>query len=160
MSLREDPNWEMTRLFLFALALLIIVMKLAALFVARAIESDRRFWLLPSPTSLARSRPAVNPGQVLLRTALLFGVALLSYWIYARLVNAFHMRGMLLSYCAAPILLLAGETLMAFVSLLWLPSGRLFPALHNWPACASSVADFWGNRWNLWFSDWFRFAIF
>jgi hypothetical protein len=22
------------------------------------------------------------------------------------------------------------------------------------------VADFWGRRWNLWFSDWFRFAIF
>jgi hypothetical protein len=21
------------------------------------------------------------------------------------------------------------------------------------------VADFWGRRWNLWFSDWFRFAL-
>jgi hypothetical protein len=22
------------------------------------------------------------------------------------------------------------------------------------------LADFWGRRWNLWFSDWFRYAIF
>lgn len=25
---------------------------------------------------------------------------------------------------------------------------------------ARGLADFWGNRWNLWFSDWFRYAIF
>jgi hypothetical protein len=28
------------------------------------------------------------------------------------------------------------------------------------PWAARSVADFWGNRWNLWFRDWFRYCIF
>ncbi len=32
--------------------------------------------------------------------------------------------------------------------------------IHNRPWRARSVADFWGNRWNLWFSDWTRYAIF
>jgi hypothetical protein len=25
---------------------------------------------------------------------------------------------------------------------------------------ARGIADVWGNRWNMWFSNWFRFAIF
>jgi D-alanyl-lipoteichoic acid acyltransferase DltB (MBOAT superfamily) len=49
---------------------------------------------------------------------------------------------------------------VAFMTVLWLPSERLLPAIHNRPWRMRSVADFWGNRWNLWFSDWFRQAIF
>jgi alginate O-acetyltransferase complex protein AlgI len=160
MTWRAHPNWEMTGLFLLALVLLIFLMRLTAWFISNPIEADQPFWLLPSPTSFRRSRPATNPGQVVLKTVLLFGAALLSYWVYDRLVRAMQIRGLLLSYCGAPILLLLGETLAGVTTLLAWPSGRLFPPLHNWPPCASSVADFWGKRWNLWFSDWFRFAIF
>lgn len=57
-------------------------------------------------------------------------------------------------------MLLLGELFVTFVILLWLPSGRLQPALLHNPLGARGVADFWGHRWNLWFSDWFRHTIF
>jgi hypothetical protein len=91
---------------------------------------------------------------------MLSGVVWLSYWIYWQLIHAFQIRGIFLSYLAVPILLLVHELLIALVNLIFLPSGHLLPALHRRPWVARSIADFWGNRWNLWFSDWFRYTIF
>ena len=79
------------------------------------------------------------------------------YWILVRTLN---ISGILLSYLAAPALLAIGELFGASATLLWLPSGRLLPPLHDNPPLARGVAEFWGRRWNLWFSDWFRHAIF
>jgi hypothetical protein len=162
MMLPDDPNWQMTVLYLLALAVMGFVMKLVALLLPATIPVERPhlFWLLLSPASLRRLQPIVSVRKVLLRAALLFGALVLSYWIFGRLVRAGYIRGIALSYCAAPILLLMAETLVALMTVLWLPSGRLLPPIHNRPWRARSVADFWGNRWNLWVSDWFRYAIF
>ena len=34
------------------------------------------------------------------------------------------------------------------------------PQVHNIPLVSRGLAEFWGRRWNLWFSDWFRYAVF
>jgi hypothetical protein len=158
----DDPNWQMTVLYLLALAVVGFVMKLAAMLLPAPTPADRRhvFWLLLSPTTLRRLRPATTFLPLLLRTAALCGALVLSYWIYWQLVQITHMPEIFRSYCTLPILLLVSETLVAFMTMLWLPSGQLLPAIHNRPWLARSVADFWGNRWNLWVSDWMRYAIF
>jgi hypothetical protein len=158
----DDPNWQMTVLYLLALAVMGFVMKLVALLLPVTVQAERPhlFWLLLSPASLRRLQPIVSVRKVLLRAVLLFGALVLSYWIFGWLVRAGHIRGIALSYCAAPVLVLMAETLVAFMTVLWLPSGRVLPSIHNRPWLARSVADFWGHRWNLWASDWFRYAIF
>jgi len=160
--LPDDPNWQMTVFYLLALAVTGFVMKLVALLLPVTIQVERplSFWLLVSPASHRRLQPIVTVRKVLLRAALLFAALVLSYWIFGQLVRAGLIRGIALSYCAAPVLLLLSETLVAFTTVLWLPSGQLLPAIHNRPWRARSVADFWGKRWNLWFSEWFRYAIF
>jgi hypothetical protein len=40
-----------------------------------------------------------------------------------------------------------------------MPTGQLLPPLHCRLWRTRSLADFWGRRWNLWFSDWFRYSI-
>lgn len=158
----DDPNWQMTVLFLFALALMTFAMKLAAHFRPTTVSTKHAnvFWILFSPTSLRRLRPADNAAGLFLRTVYCFGLLFLSYWIYWQLVNATGMRGFFLGYCAAPILLLMMMSLSALMTLILLPSGLMLPSLHHRPWRMRSVADFWGRRWNLWFSEWMRFTVF
>jgi hypothetical protein len=137
-------------------------MKLAALRVSAHTQADQPCfsWILLSPNSVGRSQSAAGVLPVLLRMLMLFGAVGLSYWVYGQLVSNFNVHGVLLSYLAVPILVLMTELLVAAVTLVFLPSGQLLPALHHRPWAARGVADFWGNRWNLWFSDWFREVIF
>jgi hypothetical protein len=162
MMWTDDPNWRMTVVWLLALAVMGFGMKLVVALLPATVRVKRPgvFWLLLSPTSHGRMKPVVSAGKVLLRFALLLAALALSYWIFWWLVSTGRIRGIGLSYCAAPVLLLMSETLVAFVTVLWLPSGRALPPIHNRPWRARSVGDFWGNRWNLWFSDWTRYVIF
>lgn len=121
-----------------------------------------RFLLSPmlAPTSLERAQPLSALPAYLLRGGAWFGALLLYYWIYWRIVNAFHLRGLALSYLSTIAVLLMTEAIAFVVILLWVPSGRLMPMPHRNPFAARTVADFWGRRWDLWMSDWFRYAIF
>jgi len=160
--LPNNANWQMTLLFLLALALLGVAMKLVALLLPGRRQIERRgiSWVLVSPDSVLRSQPPTSIQAVVRRVVILLGVVLLSYWLYWQLVRGFQIRGILLSYLAVPILVLMTELLVAVENLFFLPGGLLLPALHRRPWTARSVADFWGNRWNLWFSDWFRYCLF
>ena len=155
-------NLRMALLFAEALALLIAVMKLIALPFPSAYRgpSSVMVWLLPSSSSLARALPATNSWRVCRQALLMLGAVAASYAIYWMLVSQFHLRGIWLGYLACPILLFWGELLYATLAMLFLPTGRIFPPLHQHPLAMHSVADFWGRRWNLWFSDWFRRVIF
>src|ERR1043165_9009268 len=157
----DDPNWQMTVSYLLALALTGFVMKLVAqlLPAKRKIERRTMSWVLVSPDSVLRSQRATGVRPVIFRILMLSGLTLLSYWVYWQLVLGFQIHGLLLSYLAAPFLILLGELFVAIVTLIFLPGGYLLPAVHRRPWAARSVADFWGNRWNLWFSDWFRYAV-
>ncbi len=152
----------MALLFAEALALLIAVMKLIALPFPSVYSgpSSVMGWLLPSSSSFARALPATNYWRVCRQAFLMLGAVAASYAIYWMLVSQFQLRGIWLSYLGCPILLLWGELLYATLAVLFLPSGLIFPPLHQHPVAMRSVADFWGQRWNLWFSDWFRRVIF
>jgi hypothetical protein len=157
----SDLNWQMTGFFLLALAMMGFVMKLVALLLPVTASNERAgvFWLLLSPNTLKRLQPSVAPWRVLFQPVWWFVAVLVSYWIYWWLVGVVHIRGILLSYAALPTLLLMTEFLASLATVLWLSSGQLLPPLHCRLWRTRSLADFWGRRWNLWFSDWFRYSI-
>jgi Membrane bound O-acyl transferase family len=157
----DNLNWQMTVSFLTALAVLGFAMKLAALLLpARGLIPRRSIsWILVSPDSVLRSQPVTSVRPVLLKSFTLLGALLLGYWVYWQIIRGFHIQGILVSYLAVPILVLMGEFLVSIMTLILLPGGWLLPALHRGPWAAQSIADFWARRWNLWFSDWFRYSI-
>src|SRR5688572_25429097 len=149
----------MSILLVLAVVLLGFLMKLAALLIPNNSQETRWPFLLsplPSPNSVGRVQSTALVPH--LRRALLFGIIFgVYYWTYWQVVRHFELKGIVLSYLAAPALWLGGEVVSAVVPLL--ANGRLPPTLHN-PPLARSVTEFWGRRWNLWFSDWFRYTIF
>ena len=156
-------DWQMT--WLNGLAVVSMMLGLKFFVMLRPGTADARsarFLLSPvlSPNSLQRCEPLRALPAYLRRAGLALGALLLCYAIYWRLVETFHWHGLVLSYLAVPVVLLMTETLITIPTLLWIPSGQLLPKLHRHPFAARTVGDFWGRRWNLWVSDWFRGAIF
>ena len=158
-----DTNLRMTAGFVLALALTGYLMKLTALLVPARSNGTRWLFLfspLVSPTSLDRSKPLDHVLSLLLKTLVVSGALLLVYFIYWRLRNKFQLPALLRSYLKIPAVYLWGEVLGCYIGLFWSWSGRLLPSVQNGPLLARGIADFWSNRWNVWFSDWFRFVIF
>lgn len=153
----------MTLLFFLQLAILGFCMKLVVLLLPfRATSTRWAFIRSPfvSPDMLNRWVPGKQWSKIYSKSLVaIVGIAAL-YWIYWKAVSRFELHGIVLSYLAVPILLLMGQPLVDLTSLVWLPTGRILPSVHNSPLRSAGLAEFWGRRWNLWFSCWFRFAIF
>src|SRR5262245_60572537 len=120
----DDPNWQMSLLFVLAIALLGFVMKLVALLVPAARrKTDWKFLLspLPAPDSVKRSPPWPGVWRWVLMIVPPVGALVAGYWGYWKLVHAFEIHGIVLSYLGAPFLLLFGYLLPPIITPLWSP---------------------------------------
>lgn len=161
-GLPSDPNARMTAFFLLFLGALLLLMKVTARVIrGRSTRGSLSFWLapLPAPNSLGRSAPRSELLPRLAQAALSAVVLSLAYRSFWNWIVPLEPPPWILGYLGIPFLILFSSVLLAVVTLLWLPAGRLHPALHRNPLLARGVADFWGQRWNLWFSDWFRYVV-
>jgi len=159
--LPRDANERMTVFFLIFLVTLLLAMKFVAPLLRRSPCRSTMFWFspLPAPNSILRCRPQDELISRLVRAAFSAGILVAYYWGFWNFIVPSKLPAFALGYLGAPVLLLFSSLLIALFTLLYLPSGRLFPTLHDNPFLMRGVADFWGRRWNLWFGDWFRYAL-
>ena len=158
-------DWRMT--FTFCLLILVLVQVLKLVGAARKpppVGERTFFWggLLFAVESMDRIVPAGKGVflPLLLRFAASFAGFFAGHWLLWNAGRNFGVTGFGLSYLGAPIVWLASVPFCALAQLAYLPTGRLLPSVHNNVFAARGVADFWGQRWNLWMSDWFRQVIF
>jgi len=115
----------------------------------------------PSPASVKRALPLSAGPRLIRRFLVALAACICAYWLYWNLFRAFRLPPVLLSYVGAIMLWIVSEALGSLVPFLAMLSGRLLPLPHGAsPPLAKSVSEFWGRRWNVWTSDWFRQIIF
>ena len=117
---------------------------------------------LPSLDTWSRRKPATasiwKKGS--LDSLYFVGLTGLTYWLYWTYARYHQPPRVLLSYLAVIPALYSMLATGVLTQLMFLPLGKLLPALHRNPMASAGVAEFWGSRWNIWIGDWYKQAIF
>jgi len=157
-----SPDWQMTALSFLMMLPLWCFMKLVA-FRGAPEAKNLAAMLSPyiSPAAVRQMLPLSAWPQTVRRFLVAGSVCICACWLYWQLLRNLRPPIILRSYTGAIVVWLASEAASSLLPFLALPAGRLLPLFHGAPPpLANGLADFWGRRWNVWVSEWFRQIIF
>ena len=152
------PAEHQTLLYtLISLVLVMHTFKLTSLLLSRGFDEQWRF-LLFSPVLAISTYRRNRPLSLHRLFRVCSGLALYSAITFGFMVlyKTLDLQGHWKSYGFVPIMYFGCEALSRLFQLAFIPSGRIAANFFNHPLYSRSLTEFWGSRWNLWISDWYR----
>src|SRR5215469_6287618 len=161
---RLNPASAITLYFAFAVLIIQSLMKAVSFFMSprrfRTRMNTLRMAFAPvnSTETLARSSPLTLRGLgQLIRRGSIFAVAtVLVYLFLPPLLSRSSIPWPVKSYFAITPCWLLMEMGNVLFQLNFIGFGLIVPRTNNQPWLARTIAEFWGTRWNCWWSDWLR----
>ena len=156
-----SPDWQLTVFYVAVLPLFFCMKLIAFRGAPEAKEWVAMLSPYPSLAAVKRTLPLSAAPRLIRRFSFFLGVCLCAYWLWGQLLQHFRTPPILLCYLGAILFWLLTEALGSLLPFCARPAGRLLPLVHGAsPPLAKSLAEFWGRRWNVWVSEWFRQIIF
>ena len=115
-----------------------------------------------STETLARSSPVTlrGLGQLIRRGSIFAAATVLVYLFLPPLLSRSSIPWPVKSYFAIMPCWLLMEMGNVLFQLNFIGFGLIVPRTNNQPWRARTIAEFWGTRWNCWWSDWLRQVCF
>ena len=162
----REPAWAITIYYMIMMFACAAAMKLSNVVVAKA--SGRELWtfLFFSPVFSLKGWKARKPIKLssFLRSSVKlvgFGSAIALYYLFVvDLMAQAEISPILHAYiCVLPFWCLV-ESVGAWAEISLAPFGIHLPAINRSPWLSRSASEFWGQRWNRVFGDWFYQTCF
>ena len=145
---------------LYTIIILIMVMqsfKLASLLLYPAFQEKQKFFffspVLAISTYRRNKRVSLHRIARITSTLVLYSLITLGCII---LYKKLDLQGHWKTYSFIPIVYFGCEALSRLFQIAFLPTGKIAANFFNHPLYSKSLTEFWGARWNLWISDWYR----
>ena len=163
-----NPATAITVYFVIAVFITQSGMKAVSFFMSprrfRTKVNSLRMALAPvnSTETLARSSLLTRHGlvQVIGRGSTFAAAAVLVYLFLPQLLSRPSIPWPVKGYVAIIPCWVLMETGNALFQLNFIGSGLIVPRINNQPWRARRIVEFWGTRWNCWWSDWLRQVCF
>jgi hypothetical protein len=159
-------RWLITAWYIVILISIIILAKLLSILLSKKTSREKLQFLLIAPSlsidtwNCARTLKRNDLRELLAQMLLVLPAVIALYIWLPDAISQPRLPWFLRAYFAVVPFWLLTQTISLITQLSFLPAKILIPSSHEHPWRSHTLAEFWGQRWNQLFSDWFRQVCF
>jgi hypothetical protein len=159
-------RWLITAWYIVILISIIILAKVLSTLLSKKTSQEKLQFLLIAPSlsidtwNRARTLQRYDLWEILAQMLIVLPAVIALYIWLPDAISQPRLPWFVRAYFAVVPFWLLTQTISIITQVCFLPAKILIPSSHEQPWRSHTLAEFWGQRWNRLFSDWFRQVCF